>query len=191
MYTAKHFDRLLGIKGFSEEMIDNHITLYKGYVKATNEALATLAEMRMNVAADAQTLADVRRRLGWEFNGMRLHEYYFENLGGNGRLDGKGRLGSKLAETFGSVELWEKDFRATGAMRGVGWAILYQDPLAGKFLNMWVNEHDVGHPAGAKPLLVLDAFEHAYMLDYGLKKDGYLDAFFANVDWKCVESRLA
>ena len=125
--------------------------------------------------------AEIKRRLGWEFNGMRLHEYYFENLGGTGALDPGGRLGKVLAAEFGSIEKWEADFRAVGAMRGIGWVILYQDPVGKRFFNSWVNEHDMGHPAGATPILVLDVFEHAFMIDYGLKRGDYLQAFFGNV----------
>jgi Fe-Mn family superoxide dismutase len=134
--------------------------------------------------------AELKRRLGWEFNGMRLHEYYFENLGGKVALDPAGKLAKKLAESFGSYEAWEKDFRATGAMRGIGWVVLYQDPASGRLINFWVNEHDVSHPAGCNPLLIMDVFEHAFMIDYGLKRADYIDAFFKNINWPAIESRI-
>jgi Fe-Mn family superoxide dismutase len=134
--------------------------------------------------------AELKRRLGWEFNGMRLHEYYFENLGGKVALDTAGKLAKKLAESFGSYEAWEKDFRATGAMRGIGWAVLYQDPANGRLINFWINEHDVAHPAGCTPILIMDVFEHAFMLDYGLKRADYIEAFFKNLEWKAAEARL-
>ena len=128
--------------------------------------------------------------MGFEFNGMRLHEYYFENLGGKGALDKSGKLGKKLAEEFGSYEDWEKDFRATAAMRGIGWTILYQDNLTGRLINQWINEHETGHPAGCTPILVLDVFEHAFMIDYGLKRADYIAAFFNNINWSAAEARL-
>jgi Fe-Mn family superoxide dismutase len=121
---------------------------------------------------------------------MRLHEYYFENLGGKGDLDKSGKLGKKLADEFGSYEDWEKDFRATAAMRGIGWTILYQDNLTGRLINQWINEHETGHLAGCAPILVLDVFEHAFMLDYGLKRPDYIEAFFKNINWGAVEARL-
>ena len=121
---------------------------------------------------------------------MRLHEIYFENLGGKAALDPAGRLGKALAAEFGGVEKWEADFRATGAMRGIGWVVLYQDAAAGRFVNQWVNEHDVGNIAGAAPILVMDVFEHAFMIDYGLKRADYIAAFFKNVNWKAAEARL-
>jgi Fe-Mn family superoxide dismutase len=77
-----------------------------------------------------------------------------------------------------------------GAMRGIGWAILYQDPMSGKLINQWINEHDVGHPAGCNPLLILDVFEHAFMIDYGLKRADYITAFFKNIKWETVDGRL-
>ncbi len=101
-----------------------------------------------------------------------------------------GKLGKKLAEEFGSYENWEADFKGVGAMRGIGWAILYQDNVSGRLFNQWINEHDVGHPAGCNPLLILDVFEHAFMIDYGLKRADYITAFFKNIKWEAVEARL-
>jgi Fe-Mn family superoxide dismutase len=88
------------------------------------------------------------------------------------------------------VEAWEKDFRGVGAMRGIGWAALYEDSASGRLINFWINEHDVAHPAGGNPILILDVFEHAFMLDYGLKRAEYIEAFFKNIDWKAAEARL-
>jgi Fe-Mn family superoxide dismutase len=121
---------------------------------------------------------------------MRLHEFYFENMGGTAPLATEGKLAGKMAESFGSIAMWEKDFRAVGAMRGIGWAVLYQDSANGRLINFWVNEHDVAHPAGCTPILIMDVFEHAFMLDYGLKRADYIEAFFKNVNWKAAEGRL-
>ena len=189
-YTAKDFGKLIGMPGFSETILKNHFTLYQGYVTNTNKVLDALAQMAADGKTSAPEYAELKRRLGWEWNGMRLHEYYFENLGGKSPLGAAGKLGKRLAEAFGSVEAWEKDFRATGAMRGIGWVVLYQDTTTGRLVNFWINEHDGGHPAGCQPLLVMDVFEHAFMIDYGLKRADYIEAFFKNVDWAAVESRL-
>jgi Fe-Mn family superoxide dismutase len=123
---------------------------------------------------------------------MRLHELYFGNMAKGGpKPESAPNLSKSLAGEFGSLENWEKDFRATGAMRGIGWVVLYYD-LAGKRLfNMWINEHDVGHPSGCAPILVMDVFEHAYMTDYGLKRADYINAFFKSLDWKEAEARFA
>ena len=189
-YAAKDYGNLIGMAGFSETLLKNHFTLYQGYVTNTNKLLDTLGAMLSEGKTGTPEYAELKRRLGWEFNGMRLHEIYFENLGGKAALDPAGRLGKALAAEFGGVEKWEADFRATGAMRGIGWVVLYQDAAAGRFVNQWVNEHDVGNIAGAAPILVMDVFEHAFMIDYGLKRADYIAAFFKNVNWKAAEARL-
>lgn len=189
-YTAKDYGNLIGIEGFSETLLKNHFTLYQGYVTNTNKVLDTLEQMLKEGKTGTPEFAELKRRLGWEFNGMRLHEYYFENLGGKGNLDKAGKLGKKLNESFGNYESWEKDFKSTGTMRGIGWVVLYQDVANGRFINFWINEHDVSHPAGCNPILIMDVFEHAFMIDYGLKRADYIEAFFKNIDWKAVEARL-
>jgi Fe-Mn family superoxide dismutase len=189
-YTAKDYGKLIGLPGFSETLLKNHFTLYQGYVTNTNKVLDALGQMAADGKTGTPEYAELKRRLGWEWNGMRLHEFYFENLGGKSPLLASSKLGKKLAESFGSAEAWDKDFRATGAMRGVGWVILYEDLASGRLLNFWINEHDTGHPAGCRPLLVMDVFEHAFMIDYGLKRADYIVNFFKNIDWAVAESRL-
>jgi len=189
-YTAKDYSGLIGLEGFSETLLRNHLTLYQGYVTNTNRLLDTLASLLKDDKANTPEYAELKRRLGFEFNGMRLHEYYFENLGGKGALDKSGKLGKKLAEDFSSYESWEKDFRATATMRGIGWTILYQDNITGRLINQWINEHETGHMAGCAPILVLDVFEHAFMIDYGLRRADYIEAFFKNVNWSAAESRV-
>jgi Fe-Mn family superoxide dismutase len=189
-YEAKDYSRLIGMEGFSETLLRNHFTLYQGYVTNTNKVLDTLDAMLKDGKTSVPEFAELKRRLGWEFNGMRLHEYYFENLGGKGGIGKDSKLAKKMAESFGSYEAWEKDFRATGTMRGIGWVVLYQDLTDGRLINFWINEHDVSHPAGCNPVLIMDVFEHAFMIDYGLKRADYIEAFFRNIDWKAVEARL-
>ena len=189
-YSAKDYAKLIGMEGFGETLLKNHFTLYQGYVTNTNKVMDALDQMLKDGKTGAPEFAELKRRLGWEFNGMRLHEYYFDNLGGKGGLDKGGKLAKKLAEGFGSYETWEKDFKATGTMRGIGWAALYHDSRSGRLINFWINEHDVSHPAGCSLILIMDVFEHAFMLDYGLKKADYIEAFFKNIDWKAAEGRL-
>lgn len=189
-YGAKDFSRLLGMEGLSDTLLKNHFTLYQGYVTNTNKLTEIFAQMLKEGKVGTPEFAELKRRFGWEFNGMRLHEYYFENLGGKGGLEKTTRLHKKLSEDFGSYEAWEKEFKAVGMMRGIGWTVLYQDNLDGRVFNFWINEHDVGHPAGCTPLLILDVFEHAFMIDYGLKRADYVEAYFKNIQWKAVEGRL-
>ena len=189
-YSAKDYGNLIGMEGFSETLLKNHFTLYQGYVTNTNKLADLLAAMLKEGKTGAPEYSELKRRMGFEFNGMRLHEYYFDNLGGKEPLDKSGNLAKKLADAFGSYDAWEKDFRATGAMRGIGWTILYQDNVTGWLFNQWINEHEVGHFAGCAPILVMDVFEHAFITDYGLKRADYIAAFFKNINWGVVEGRL-
>jgi Fe-Mn family superoxide dismutase len=189
-YSPKDYAKLIGMDGFSETLLKNHFTLYQGYVTNTNKVLDTLDQMNKDGKTGLPEFAELKRRLGWEFNGMRLHEYYFENLGGKGGINKDDKAAKAIAASFGSVEAWEKDFRATGAMRGIGWAVLYQDTSSNKLINFWINEHDTAHPAGCNPLLIMDVFEHAFMLDYGLKRADYIEAFFKNINWSAVDARV-
>jgi Fe-Mn family superoxide dismutase len=189
-YNAKDYNRLIGMEGFSETLLKNHFTLYQGYVTNTNKLSDSLSQLLKDGKTGTPEYTELKRRFGWEFNGMRLHEYYFENLGGKGGINKAGKLYKKLVDSFGSYEAWEKDFKATGAMRGIGWAVLYQDVLSGNFINFWINEHDVGHPSGGMPILIMDVFEHAFMIDYGLKRADYIESFFKNIQWEETEKRL-
>ena len=189
-YTAKDYSKLIGIEGFSPTLLNNHFTLYQGYVNNTNKVSDALKAMLKDGKTGTPEYAELKRRFGWEFNGMRLHEYYFENLGGKTPLVKSAVLGKLIESSFGSYEAWEQDFRATGGMRGIGWVVLYYDVPACVLFNQWINEHDAGHPAGCQPILIMDVFEHAYMVDYGLKKADYINAFFKNINWKTAEARI-
>ncbi len=189
-YTAKDYNALLGMSGFSDTLLKNHFTLYQGYVTNTNKVADSLDQMLKDGKAGTPEYAELKRRFGWEFNGMRLHELYFDNLGGKAAMDKKGALSRQMETSFGSAEQWEKDFRATGAMRGIGWVVLYQDPAGKRLFNCWINEHDVSHLSGCAPLLIMDVFEHAFMIDYGLKRADYIDAYFRNINWAAAEARL-
>jgi len=190
-FSPKNFDHLLGTAGFSEALLKNHFTLYQGYVSNMNKLNDILVAMEKEGKFSAPEFAELNRRFGWEFNGMRLHELYFWNLVKGGKpLDRNSDLFMKIEEEWGSFEKWEKDFRGMGTMRGIGWVVLYYDRTSERLFNVWINEHDVGHLAGAMPVLVMDVFEHAYMLDYGLKKVDYIEAFFRAIDWKTCAERF-
>jgi superoxide dismutase, Fe-Mn family len=189
-YSAKDYGHLIGMKGFSETLLRNHFTLYQGYVANTNKLMDILSRMLVEGNINTPESSELKRRVGFEFNGMRLHEYYFENLRGKAPPGEATALVKTLSDAFGSYEAWLKDFKATGAMRGIGWAILCQDTSTGNLFNQWINEHETGHLAGGRPLLVMDVFEHAYMTDYGLKRADYVEAFLDNVNWDAVRARL-
>lgn len=187
-YTARNFPNLENLQGISQNTIKNHLALYQGYVNNTNKLLNKLERMLADGRTDTLEYAELKRRLGWEFDGMRLHELYFENLGGRGNISGP--LGRALAEQFGSLDAWEEDFKATGAIRGIGWSVLYLDNTSGRLINFWINEHECGHPAGCAPILVMDVWEHAYLLDYGIQRAKYIQAFFCNINWRIVGERF-
>jgi len=189
-YKAQDFSRLKGMKGFSDQALELHFTLYQGYVKNTNLLAAELQKLAEQGQTKTPAYAELKRRFGWEFDGMRLHELYFGNLGGKEPLAQDSKLRKKLEENFGSYDKWAADFKATGGLRGIGWAVLYEDPDSGRLFNTWINEHDLGHIAGGRPLLIMDVFEHAYIPDYGLKRGDYIQAFFDHIEWKVVEGRL-
>ncbi len=191
MYTAKNFDHLLGTPGFSDTLLKNHFTLYEGYVKNCNLIHDAFGEFKKNDKVGSIEWAEIKRRSAWEYNGMRLHELYFGNMkNGGAPLSENSNLHAQLIEKYGSIEAWEKDFRATSAMRGIGWVVLMRDNETQAFRNAWVNEHDVGLCAGMTNLLIMDVFEHAYITDYGIKRADYIDAFMKAIDWSVVESRF-
>ena len=195
-YKARRFD-LSGLKGISDATLEQHFKLYEGYVTQTNKLLEKLADFTQNGAVDEKRMAEfseLKRRLGFEYNGMVLHEHYFGNLRKHGdRGPARGAAFREAAEHgWGSYQRWESDFTSVGKMRGVGWVICYQDPVTGFLANHWVDMHESGHVSGFIPVLVMDVWEHAFMLDYAVKdKPKYIDAFLANVDWRAVESRLS
>ena len=191
MYEVKDFKRLLGTEGFSDNLLNTHFGLYEGYVKNTN----ALAEQLKNLLAEGKTgpgeYAELKRRFGWEFNGMRLHELYFGNMSKEKKtLTEDAKVSDFIKKNYGSFEAWEKDFVATGALRGIGWAVLAYDQASATAFNVWINEHDVGHLTGATPLLVMDVFEHAFVLDYGMRRADYINRFMAAIDWDEVEKRV-
>jgi Fe-Mn family superoxide dismutase len=191
-YEAKKFVDLFGVKGFSDKLLNNHFALYEGYVANINKLIEILEAMEKEGKFGTPEFAELNRRFGWEFNGMRLHEYYFANIiKGGTELDKNSEFYKKLEENFlGAYANFEKDFRAMGGLRGIGWVILYKDKISDRLFNVWINEHDTGHLAGASPILVMDVFEHAYMTDYGVKRADYINAFFKAIDWATVTNRF-
>lgn len=189
-YRAMDFGHLVGMEGFSEALLKMHFALYQGYVANTNALLEKTRALAKEGKADGPEYAELKRRLGFEFNGMKLHEYYFGNLGGSGVLPKDNALYAAIEENFGSFENWKADFIATGRMRGIGWVVLVQDPATGRLVNTWINEHETGHFVGCVPLVVMDVFEHAYVTDYGLDRKAYIEAFFKNLNWKIVLQRF-
>jgi len=196
-YKPKQFN-LSALKGISDETLETHFKLYDGYVENTNrlnKRLSTLLEYTGGLVKPEQmpVYAELKRRLDFEYNGMVLHEMYFENLKKNGTGEpSKDSLFRRFAEmSFGSFDLWKMDFMNVGEMRGIGWAICYQNPFDGRLVNHWITSNEEGHVAGFAPILVMGVWEHAYLLDYKpAKRPKYIAAFFSNIDWEVTENRL-
>jgi Fe-Mn family superoxide dismutase len=181
----------LTMDGISKQEMDQHWgILYKGYVAKLNEIRANLETVDYSKAN--QTYSDLRGMKTEEIfalNGAKLHEWYFDNLGGKGGR-AEGRILELIERDFGSYEKWETEFKSIGlAVRG--WVVLAYDLDDGKLHNYGQDAHNVGVPWGAYPLLILDVYEHAYGIDYGVKRAPYLDAFMKNVEWSEVNERLA
>lgn len=194
-YHARQFN-LSGLNGISDQTLEMHFKLYEGYVKGTNDLNQRIADILVDGVVDQNetpAYSELTRRLGFEYNGMVLHEYYFENMkkDGSGDPERDSEFYQATVGSFGSYEVWKADFVGIGKMRGVGWAICYQNPTNGALSNHWVTLHEVGNVSGFQPLLVMDVWEHAYLLDYKpADRPKYIEAFFSNIDWQTVEGRL-
>ncbi len=192
VYTPKKWD-LSGLQGISDETLQIHFGLYEGYVKNTNTLNERITELRQAGKASGAdpAYAELVRRLGWEFDGMRLHEYYFDNLTKSPSELTSGKLYDMLGEQYGGFDNWKKDFAAVGGMRGIGWAVAYHDPAGKQIVNVWIGDHNVNNLAGCEPIIVMDLWEHAWFRDYKPADKGkYIEAFLANVHWKAAEARL-
>lgn len=194
-YEAKPF-HLHGLNGISDQTMDMHIKLYEGYVAETNNLTSRIREMLMDGKVDQEEMpaySELKRRLGFEYNGMVLHEYYFENLmkAGSKEPGATSPFRSASEDSFGAYETWKVDFLGVGKMRGVGWAVCYLNPHNGRLTNHWITLHETGNVAGFVPVLVMDVWEHAFILDYKpSERASYIDSFFCNINWKVVEHRL-
>lgn len=194
IYEARTFN-IPELKGISARSIEEHMKLYQGYVKHTNLILEKIEELSKDAEKNAYALGELQRRFGFEFDGMRNHEFYFEQFeGGKSGIDslmGESRLKIMIENEWGSFEKWLARFKAIAMTRGVGWAILYKDPLSGRLLNSWIDEQHLGHLTGANFILGLDMWEHSYMLDYPPgEKAKYVEAFFENLNWPVVLKRF-
>ena len=194
-YRPKQFN-LSELKGISDKTLEMHFKLYEGYVKETNNLSEKIAEFLKGGKVDQEEMpvySELKRRLGFEFNGMVLHEYYFENLkkGGDAEPPRSSPFFKAAASSFGGYEIWKADFVGVGKMRGVGWAMCYENPNNGRLSNHWISEHQIGEVAGFNPVLVMDVWEHAFLLDYKpAERPRYIEAFFSNINWNAVDARL-
>jgi len=190
-YTPRTFN-LPVLEGLSEKQVKAHLGLYDGYVKHVNVLREQIAELTaLDAEKYAYAIMETRRRLGFEFNGMRMHEYYFEQFEGEKGGDPESALAKALAEKYGSGEAFLAHFTQVGMSRGIGWSILYADPAGNTVHTAWVSDHELGQLGGLPIILAMDMWEHAYMVDYlPAEKKNYIEAFFKNVNWSVIENRF-
>jgi superoxide dismutase, Fe-Mn family len=191
LYEEKKFN-IPELSGIGAVQIEEHLKLYKGYVKNTNGILEKIQELSKDSSNNAYTIGELQRRLGFEFNGMRNHEYYFQSFeGGSTPLPEGSKLQKHIEETYGSFDAWFTQFNSIAKTRGVGWAILYFDTHNENLIHTWVDEQHLGQLMSLEPVLCLDMWEHAFLGDYlPSQKQDYIDAFFKNINWEVIESNF-
>lgn len=190
-YETKTFS-IPALDGISEKTIQEHLGLYAGYVKHVNLIHDKIVELKADSEKNAYALAEVQRRLGFEFGGMKNHEYYFSQFeGGAKEISPESELYKSAAYLWGSFDAFLAQFKATAMTRGVGWAMVYLDRSAQRLVMTWVDEQHIGQLADVDIILALDMWEHSYMLDYPpSEKKKYIEAFFKNLNWEVVANRV-
>ncbi len=188
MFTEQKFN-IPPLKGISAKNIEEHLKLYAGYVKHANLILEKIKELKQDAERNAYALAEVNRRFGFEFNGMRNHEVYFRSFeGGSTPPTTSGPLAKAVGQAWGSFDAWLAEFKSIALTRGIGWAMLYYDPVSKQLLNTWVDEQHLGQLQNCPLILGLDMWEHAYVADYQPSgKKNYIEDYFANLNWGVIE----
>ena len=190
-YKVKRFPHVYDIPDMAAGLFDMHFRLYKGYVNQVNLLSKMIRSSELGKSSTYRVFqGPLKKVFGWEYNGMRLHELYFENFGPALELDDKSALMQLIGKNFSSYEDWVHSFKSTGLTRGIGWVILFYDKESGQLFNAWISEHDEGLLSEAIPLLVMDVWEHAYIPQFGLDRAQYIDVFMKNINWDVVSSRL-
>tara|TARA_B100000508_G_scaffold139381_1_gene137251 strand:+ start:734 stop:1294 length:561 start_codon:yes stop_codon:yes gene_type:complete len=185
MYEAKTFD-LPALDGISEKTINAHLGLYAGYVKHVNKIQGEIENVN-----DEYAQAEMQRRLGFEFGGMKNHEYYFAQFEGGAKDCPASTFRAMVEQQFGSLEQFVERMKMVAKTRGVGWVMCYHDHATNCLVLAWVDEQHLGQLADVDIVLALDMWEHSYLMDYEPSAKGeYVDAFFRNLNWEVVASRL-
>lgn len=188
-YSPKQFD-LPALEGISEKQAKVHLGLYEGYVKHVNLITEQIQKLK-DGSAEPYVVAELRRRLAFEFDGMRMHEYYFEQFEGEKGGSPDSGLGKAAKKKYGSGEKFIEHIKEVAGTRGIGWVVVYKDVREDTLHTVFVSDHELGQLAGLPVILALDLWEHAFMVDYvPAEKKSYVDAFLANVNWGVVEKRF-
>lgn len=190
-FEAEKFD-IPELKGISKKSIEEHIKLYEGYVKHANLINEKIAEYMTDSEKNAYVLGELQRRFSFEFNGMRNHEYYFRSLeGGSKPLPPDSKLKVAIEAQAPSFDAWLAGFKTLALTRGIGWAVLYWDKKANQLTHAWVDEQHLGQLNGLSPILMLDMWEHSFVMDYAPSgKKQYVEDFFVNLNWESIEENF-
>jgi Fe-Mn family superoxide dismutase len=182
-YKVREFD-FSRVEGISREALQDHLGLYKGYVENTNSLLKEVGH---------QGGKDAEHRLAFEFNGMKLHELFFETLGGPGSaMTPSGVLAEAMDITYGGAKGWRERFLAVARTRGIGWVMSARETATNRLFTFWIDEHHFGLPANLEPVILLDLWEHAYLRDFGVKgREEFVEVVLRNLDWSVIEQRCA
>jgi superoxide dismutase, Fe-Mn family len=187
-YKPKEFTITTGTKKLSTKQIKEHKELYKGYVNKRNEveeALQTVDKSKAN--STHSTFRALKIAQNFTRNAAVLHELYFENIG-TGTTIGQ-ETQKLLIQNFGSIDSFKEDLFAT-ALAARGWAITCYNFDDQRVQNYLLDSHFEKVPILCIPLLVIDTYEHAYMIDFGINRKEYLALLWDNIDWNVVEERI-
>ena len=166
------------------QLLDIHLKLYEGYVQQVN-----FIDESSNKSSDPFMKQSLRKQYGFEYDGMRLHELYFGQLGGKGDSNLKVKIVNKISEKYGSLDSFILEVKSFAKTRGIGWVILFGNISNGELKLAWIQDHEKGFLSGWVPIVVIDLWEHAYISQFGLNKDSYVDLCFEYMDWKVVDVR--
>lgn len=188
MFEPKNFDSKKKLEGISERTMTEHIKLYEGYVKKTNEIMEKLKSVDKGAAnATYSELRALKVELSFAYDAMVNHEIYFGHLGGDGK-EPQGKFAEDIEKNFGSFQNFKADMKATGlAARGWVWLAYNWDTKT--LFNYLGDSHNTYLIWNSSILVCLDVFEHAYWADFGTARASYIDAFFNNMDWKLIEKK--
>jgi Fe-Mn family superoxide dismutase len=180
------------LKGISAKNVEEHLKLYAGYVKNTNLIIEKIGEYAAEAEKNAYVLGELQRRFGFEFNGMRNHEYYFKSLEGGAKiLPANSQFKKAVEQQMPSFDIWLNSFKMLAMTRGIGWAILYYDKQTEQLMQTWVDEQHLGQLNGLNWIIGIDMWEHAFITDYQPSgKKQYVEDFFANLNWEVIEENF-
>jgi len=179
------------LTGISEKTIEEHKKLYAGYVKNTNFVLERIEDLSKDIEKYSYGFGEFHRRLSFEWCGMRNHECYFKLLEGASAPASDSTLVKAIEAQWGTIDAWKARFQAIALTRGIGWAMLYWDPVSSQLVNAWVDEQHLGQLVGCSLIIALDMWEHSYVADYlPSGKKQYVADFMNQMSWSQAEANF-